>query len=192
MGGGHASGAGRRATSEFPPGWSDEHIISVVKDVANDPGEARRQQRNGRWRCAGERFNVHVVVLVEENGYVHTAYPVAGPGVTRNPDAARDPANPTVADLKENRISFFADSVLTMLGDRLSPEDFTHYRTLLWSGEWEELGDVLAAHAAKVDLKLSSDELSDFEKLLNSYDLPIAGCAFLNDRDHILTQLRQV
>lgn len=68
-----------------------------------------------------ERFNVHIVVLVEENGYVHTAYPVAGPGVTRNPDAARDPANPTVADLKENRISFFADSVLTMLGDRLSP-----------------------------------------------------------------------
>lgn len=52
MGGGHASGVGRRATSEFPPGWNDEHIISVVKDVANDPSEARRQQRNGRWRCA--------------------------------------------------------------------------------------------------------------------------------------------
>jgi hypothetical protein len=190
MGGGHASGVGRRATSEFPPGWSDEHIISVIKDVANDPSEARRQQRNGRWRCAGERFNVHIVVLVEENGHVHTAYPVAGPGVTRNPDAARDPANPTVADLRENRISFFAESVLKMLGDRLSPEDFTHYRTLLWSGEWEELADVLAAHAAKVDLKLSADELSDLEKLLNSYDLPVAGCAFLNDRDHILTQLR--
>ncbi|MEA5359725.1 EndoU domain-containing protein [Amycolatopsis sp., V23-08] len=190
MGGGHASGAGRRATSEFPPGWSGEHIISVIKDVANDPGEARRQQYNGRWRCAGERFNVHLVVLVEENGHVHTAYPVAGPGVTRNPDAARDPANPTVADLRENRISFFAESVLSTLGDRLSPEDFTHYRTLLWSGEWEELADVLAAHATKTDLKFSADELSDFEKLLNSYDLPVAGCAFLNDRDHILTQLR--
>lgn len=190
MGGGHAPGVGRRATSEFPPGWSGEHIISVVKDVANDPSEARRQQLNGRWRCAGERFNVHLIVLVEENGNVHTAYPVAGPGVVRNPDAARDPANPTVADLKESRISFFGDSVLTSLADRLTPEDYTHYRTLLWSGEWEELADVLAAHAVKLGFGFSSDELSDFEKLLNSYDLPVAGCAFLNDRDHILNQLR--
>jgi hypothetical protein len=190
MGGGHAPGVGRRATSEFPPGWSNEHIISVIKDVANDPSEARRQQKNGRWRCAGERFNVHVVVLVEENGHVYTGYPVAGPGVVRNPDAARDPANPTVADLKENRISFFADSVLTALADRLSPEDYTHYRTLLWSGEWEELADVLAAHATKLGLNLSADELSDLEKLLNSFDLPVANCAFLNDREHILNQLR--
>jgi hypothetical protein len=192
VGGGHAPGVGRRATSEFPPGWSNEHIISVVKDVANDPSEARWQQRNGRWRCAGERFNVHLIVLVEENGQVHTAYPVAGPGVTRNPDAARDPANPTVADLKENRISFFADSVLTSLADRLSPEEYTHYRTLLWSGEWEELADVLAAHAVKVGFGLSADEFSDFEKLLNSYDLPVPACAFLNDREHILNQLRPV
>lgn len=190
MGGGHAPGVGRRATSEFPPGWSDEHIISVVKDVANDPSETPRQQQNGRWRCAGERFNVHLIVLVEDNGHVHTAYPVAGPGVLRNPDAARDPANPTVADLKENRISFFADSFLTTLGNRLSPEDYTHYRTLLWAGEWEELADVLAAHVVKVGLDLSADEVSDFEKLLNSYDLPVPGCAFLNDREHILNQLR--
>jgi hypothetical protein len=121
---------------------------------------------------------------------VYTGYPVAGPGVVRNPDAARDPANPTVADLKENRISFFADSVLTALADRLSPEDYTHYRTLLWSGEWEELADVLAAHATKLGLNLSADELSDLEKLLNSFDLPVANCAFLNDREHILNQLR--
>lgn len=189
MGGGHAPGVGRRATSEFPPGWTDEQIIAVVKDVANDPGEARRLQKNGRWRCAGERFNVHLIVLVEENGHVHTAYPVAGPGVVRNPDTARDPANPTVADLKENRISFFADSVLSTLGGRLPPDDLSHYRTLLWSGEWEELADVLAAHVVKDGLRLTSDELSDFEKLLNSYDLPVPGCAFLNDREHILTRL---
>ncbi|OXM70898.1 EndoU domain-containing protein [Amycolatopsis vastitatis] len=192
MGGGHAPGVGRRATSEFPPGWTDEHIISVVKDVANDPSEARRRQQNGRWRCAGERFNVHLIVLVEADGRVYTAYPVAGPGVVRNPDTARDPANPTVADLRENRISFFADSVLTTVGGRLSPEDYTHYRTLLWAGEWEELADVLAAHAVKVGLNLSPDEFSDFEKLLNSYDLPVPGCAFLNDREHILRQLRPV
>jgi hypothetical protein len=115
---------------------------------------------------------------------------VAGPGVVRNPDTARDPANPTVADLRENRISFFADSVLTTVGGRLSPEDYTHYRTLLWAGEWEELADVLAAHAYRLGFGFSADEFSDFEKLLNSYDLPVPGCAFLNDREHILKQLR--
>jgi hypothetical protein len=190
VGGGHAPGVGRRATSEFPPGWSDEQIIAVIKDVANDPGEARRRQYNGRWRCAGERYNVHVVVLVEENGYVHTGYPIAGPGVIRNADTAKDPANPTVADLHENRISYFADRVLTALADRLSPADYSHYRSLHWAGEWEELVDVLAAHASIENLTLSPDEFSDFEKLLNTYDLPVAGCLYLNDRDHILENLR--
>src|SRR6266511_3467798 len=108
VGGGHAPGVGHRGTSEFPRGWSDEQIIAVIKDVANDPGEARRQQPNGRWRCAGERYGVHLVVLVEENGHVHTGYPVAGKGVVRNADTAKDPANPTVADLEENRVSYFA------------------------------------------------------------------------------------
>ena len=190
MGGGHAAGAGRRATTEFPPTWSDEQIIAVIKDVANDPGEPRRRQHNGRWRCAGERYGVHLVVLVEDNGHVFTGYPLAGPGVVRNPDSALDPANPTVADLAANRVSFFADSLLTLLADRLAPEEATHYRGLLWAGEWEELVDVLAAHATHVDLKLSPDEFSDFEKLLNSYDLPLSGCLYLNDRAHILDRLR--
>ncbi|HKN51845.1 MAG TPA: EndoU domain-containing protein [Amycolatopsis sp.] len=190
MGGGHAPSVGRRATSEFPPGWSNEQIIAVIKDVANDPGEARRRQYNGRWRCAGERYNVHVIVLVEENGQVHTAYPIAGPGVVRNPDRAKDPANPTVADLQDNRISYFADSVLAMFAERLAPADYAHYRSLLWAGEWEELVDVLAAHASIEDFKLSPDEFSDFEKLLNSYDLPVANCLYLNDREHIIERLR--
>jgi hypothetical protein len=37
---------------------------------------------------------------------------------------------------------------------------------------------------------MSPDEFSDFEKLLNTYDLPVPACAFLNDRDHILERLR--
>jgi hypothetical protein len=190
VGGGHAPGTGRRATSEFPAGWSDEQIIAVIKDVANDPSEPRRRQFNGRWRCAGERYGVHIVVLVEENGQVHTGYPVDGPGVVRNPDTARDPANPTVADLADGRISFFGDSLLKQLTDRLAPEDLAHYKTLLWSGEWEELADVLAAHATLMGLGLTVDEFADFERLLNSYELPIAGCVHLNDREHILNRLR--
>ncbi|HWD04580.1 MAG TPA: EndoU domain-containing protein [Amycolatopsis sp.] len=190
MGGGHAPGTGRRATSEFPPDWSNEKIISVIKDVANDPSEPRRKLYNGRWRCVGERFGVQVVVLVDADGFVHTGYPVAGPGVVRNPDAARDPANPTVADRSGNRISYFTDSLLTLLADRLPPDDLAHYRTLQWAGEWEELADTLAAHVVVGQVALNHDELSDFEKLLNSFDVPVRACAFINDREHILATLR--
>ncbi|SDX28596.1 EndoU nuclease [Amycolatopsis xylanica] len=190
VGGGHAPGAGRRATSEFPPGWTNEQIIAVIKDVANDPGEPRRRQYNGRWRCAGERYGVHVVVLVEEDGMVHTAFPIAGPGVTRNPDTAKDPANPTVADLAAGRISYFADVLLAQLANRLPQEDFDHYRGLLWSGEWDELVDTMIAHLCAENVRLTVDEYADLERLLNTYELPLEGYVFLNDRDHILTQLR--
>ncbi|GAA3534083.1 EndoU domain-containing protein [Amycolatopsis ultiminotia] len=190
MGGGHAAGTGRRATTEFPPGWSAEQIIAVVKDVANDPGEPRRLQYNGRWRCAGERYGVQVVVLVNGDGLVHTGYPVSGPGVVRNPDAARDPANPTVADQAGNRISYFTESLLHLVSDRLTPEDLDHYRDLQWSGEWEELADTMAAHFTHTGFRLTADEFADFEKLLNSFDVPVGACTYLNDRDRLLSTLR--
>ncbi|MDT7726993.1 MAG: hypothetical protein QOI21_3569 [Actinomycetota bacterium] len=190
MGGGHAPGTGRRATSEFPAGWTDEQIIAVIKDVANDPGEPRRRQYNGRWRAAGERYGVQVVVLVEENGQVHTAYPLEGEGVMRNPDTAKDPANPTVADVAAGRISYFAEVLLNQLANRLPQTDFAHYRSLLWSGEWEELVDVLVAHIGAENLRLTVDEYADLERLLNTYDLPVIGYDFLNDRDHVLERMR--
>jgi hypothetical protein len=190
VGGGHAPGTGRRATSEFPAGWTDEQIIAVIKDVANDPGEPRRRQYNGRWRAAGDRYGVKIVVLVEENGQVHTAYPLEGPGVVRNPDTAKDPANPTVADVAAGRISYFAEVLLNQLVNRLPPEDFEHYRGLLWSGEWEELVDVLVAHIGAENIPLTVDEYADLERLLNTYDLPVHGYDFLNDRDHVLTQMK--
>ena len=190
MGGGHAPDTGRRATSEFPVGWTDKQIIAVIKDVANDPGEPRRRQYNGRWRAAGERYGVQVVVLVEEDGRVHTAYPLGGGGVTRNPDTAKDPANPTVADLAAGRISYFADILLNQLANRLLADDFAHYRGLLWSGEWDELVDVLVAHIGAENIRLTVDEYADLERLLNTYDLPVDGYNFLNDREHVLKQLR--
>jgi hypothetical protein len=190
VGGGHAPGTGRRATSEFPAGWSDERIIAVVKDVANDPGEPSRRQHNGRWRAAGVRYGVRVVVLVEEDGRVHTAFPVGGPGVVRNPDTAKDPTNPTVADLVDGRISYFADVLLSQLAGRLPAEDFRHYRGLLWSGEWEELVDALIAQLAATGIELTVDEFADLERLLNTYELPLTGYDFLNDRERVLDRLR--
>lgn len=190
MGGGHAPGQRRRATSEFPAGWTDEQIIAVIKDVGNNPSEPRRRQHNGRWQCAGERYGVHLIVLVEENGEVKTGYPVAGPGVIRNPDTAADPANPTVSDLSAGRISFFGDRLLNQLAGRIAPDVLAYYRTLHWSGEWEELADVLVAHAMNENLRLNVDEFATLESLLNSFELPLDGFLYLNDRAHALTTLR--
>jgi hypothetical protein len=190
VGGGHAPGTGRRATTEFPVGWTNERIIAVIKDVADNPGEPRQRQYNGRWRAAGERYGVQVVVLIEEDGRVHAAYPLGGDDVTRNPDTAKDPANPTVGDLAAGRISYFADGLLNQLANRLPADDFVHYRGLLWSGEWEELVDVLVAHVGAEDIRLTADEYADLERLLNTYDLPVNGYDFLNDRQHVLKQLR--
>ncbi|MBB4687339.1 EndoU domain-containing protein [Amycolatopsis jiangsuensis] len=190
MGGGHAPGAGHRATTEFPPGWSPEQILAVLKDVANDPGEPRRRQYNGRWRCAGERYGVQVAVLVNSDGRVHTGYPLSGHGVVRNPDTARDPANPTVADRAGNRISYFTDSLLRLVTTRVSATDLAHYRELQWSGEWEELADTLSAHFTHTGFQLTPDEFADFEKLLNSFETPVPDCTYLNDRDHTLATVR--
>ncbi|RZQ65094.1 EndoU domain-containing protein [Amycolatopsis suaedae] len=190
MGGGHAPGKGRRATTEFPVGWTDERILSTVVDVAKNPDERPRRLRNGRWRTAGVRDGVEIVVLIEQNGQVHIAYPVGGTGVVRNPDTARDPAHPTVADLTDGRVSYFAETLLSQLSDRIPPDDLAHYRSLHHSGEWEELVDVLAAHLSAQDVVLTPDELADFTRLMNSYDIPRPGYNFLNDRDNILGLLR--
>jgi hypothetical protein len=50
--------------------------------------------------------------------------------------------------------------------------------------------DVLVAHIVSEQLRLSVDEYADLERLLNTYELPLAGFVFLNDRKHILEQLR--
>ncbi|MFI6029064.1 EndoU domain-containing protein [Amycolatopsis magusensis] len=190
MGGGHAAGTGRRATTEFPPEWGGRRILRLVTDVANDPDEPPRRLPNGRWRASGVRDGVSIVVLVQPDGRVVTGFPTAGPGVVRNPDTAADPANPTVADLTESRVSFFAERLLVQLANRLPIEALTHYHEIYLAGEWVELVDVLAAHLFTERTPLSVDEHSDLERLLHVYDRPPAGFHFLNDRQHILAALQ--
>ncbi|MGC7093356.1 EndoU domain-containing protein [Amycolatopsis lurida] len=190
MGGGHAAGTGRRATTEFPASWSASRILGLITDVANRPDEPPRRLRNGRWRAGGVREGVSIVVLVEPDGRVHTGFPTAGPGVVRNPDTAADPANPTVADVTESRVSFYAEKLLAQLANRLPGWELAHYHELYVAGEWEELVDVLAAHLVAERLPLTVDELADFERLLNTYDIPQPGCHFLNDRERVLAALQ--
>lgn len=190
MGGGHAPGTGRRGSTEFPASWSRDRITDAIVDVAKNPDEVPRRQYNGRWRTAGVRDGVDIVVLVESGGEINTAYPVSGPGVTRNPDQGTDPANPTVADLVAGNVSHFAGVLLDALADRLLAEDLAHYRSLHHAGEWEELADSLAAHLVKEDVALTLEEHENLRRLLTAFEVPAAGCGYLNDRDNVLAALR--
>lgn len=168
MGGGHAPGTGRRGTTEFPPSWSSDRIINAVIDVAKNPDEEPGLQPNGRWRTTGVRDGVEIVVLLQPDGEIHTAYPVSGPGVTRNPDKAANPHQPTVADLAAGKFSYLAEHLLDELADRLPAADLAHYRSLHHCGEWEELADVLAAHVNKEGVQLSDQERDELRSLVAS------------------------
>ena len=165
MGGGHAPGTGRRGASEFPAGWSRERIMDAIVDVAKNPDEVPRRQHNGRWRAAGMRDGVDIVVLLEQDGRIHTACPTGGSGVTRNPDAAADPAGPTVDDLAAGRLSYLTENLLDQLADRISAVDLVHYRSLHWAGEWSELADILIAHVDAESIALGAEERADLDAL---------------------------
>ena len=39
-------------------------------------------------------------------------------------------------------------------------------------------------------VRLSVDEFADFERLINTHDVPMPGHAFISDREHVLEQLK--
>ncbi|MEV0645986.1 EndoU domain-containing protein [Phytomonospora sp. NPDC050363] len=89
--GGHRSGAGVPAKTEFPKDWTDEDIVRLVKDVGRNPGSPPRQRTNGTWQCKGVREDVEITVYLRTDGSVATAYPRRGdPGVVKNPPEGRE------------------------------------------------------------------------------------------------------
>lgn len=87
-GGGHRYGAGRPGKTEFPAGWDDAKIVSVVEDVARTPDTVIWQGFNSRWRVTGQREGVAVTSIVRPDGKIWSAWPEpGGAGVTQNPKA---------------------------------------------------------------------------------------------------------
>jgi hypothetical protein len=89
-GGGHRHGTGRPGKTEFPAGWPDQKIIENVVGVARHPDTAPVIQAwNSRWQTRGLRDDVDIVVIVESDGRIWSAWPLeGGPGVVRNPKKA--------------------------------------------------------------------------------------------------------
>ena len=79
-----------RAKTEFPVGWTDRKIIENVVGVARQPDTAPVSQAwYSRWQTLGLRDEFNIVVIVESDGRIWSAWPLEGsPGVVRNPKKA--------------------------------------------------------------------------------------------------------
>ena len=85
-GGGHRHGTGRPGKTEFPADWDDATITGHIAAVARGP-DTVEQQPNGRWFLRGERDSVWIIVIVNPDGAIWTAWPEEdSPGVVRNPN----------------------------------------------------------------------------------------------------------
>jgi hypothetical protein len=85
-GGGHRPGTGKPGKTEFPADWDDTTITGNIAAVAKGP-DSVEQQPNGRWFVRGERDNVWIIVIVNPDGAIWTAWPEEdSPGVARNPN----------------------------------------------------------------------------------------------------------
>jgi hypothetical protein len=87
-GGGHRHGTGKPGKTEFPAHWDDEKIISTLLDVARRPDSTPgHQEWNDRWVARGTRDDVGIVVIIERDGRIWSAWPLPrGAGVVKNPE----------------------------------------------------------------------------------------------------------
>jgi len=85
-GGGHRHGTGRPGKTEFPASWDDATVMDGIAAVARSPDSVEHQP-NGRWFVRGERDGIWIIVIINPDGVIWTAWPEEGsPGVVRNPE----------------------------------------------------------------------------------------------------------
>ena len=84
-GGGHRGGTGKPGKSEFPKSWSDKQTLDRVAHTARYGTVDRPSWRPGEVFRQSTVNGVRIEALVGPSGAVRTAYPIAGPGVVRNP-----------------------------------------------------------------------------------------------------------
>ncbi|MFI5756709.1 EndoU domain-containing protein [Streptomyces sp. NPDC051569] len=88
---GHAPDSRTPNKNTFPnkePWTDDDKLMHNVEDVAKNPDQPPVEQDDAdggtSWKVTGTRDGVTMEVIVEEDGRIRTAYPVAGEGVRHN------------------------------------------------------------------------------------------------------------
>lgn len=163
-GGGHRHGAGRAGTTEFPATWSDDQVVTHILSVARHPDASPVCQPNQRWRARGIRDGVEIVVLLEHDGTVITAWPLpGGRGVQQNPSWS---ANPDEAQLAQ-----VMDVLADRFSDRLDADGADALRMMAEAGEWAEEVTLLIATLASEQRAVTDHERLDLTDLLGQLGL---------------------
>ena len=122
---------------------------------------------------------VRIGVLREESGAVRTVVPLSGPDVQRVPE---ERGALLVSGLRRT-----ANALLTDAAALLGPDERIALEGLRDTGEWEDLADALTARLTGVP-DLPETLVAGARRLLLAFDLPVDGCAHLNDRDRWLAR----
>jgi hypothetical protein len=171
--GGHLPGAGRPGATQFPSGWDEQRVQDAARRVTGPSTTLA----NGRTWTEGTVDGVRIGVLREEDGAVVTAAPLPGPDVQRVPEAR--------GALLVSGLQRTANALLADAAPLLGPGERTALRALRDTGEWAELADALIARLTGVP-HLPDHVAAGARRLLLAFDLPVDGCAHLNDRDRWL------
>jgi hypothetical protein len=83
--GGHFSGMRRANKTEFPPEWSEEHIVLALHQVLKKPDFVDLSGVNIYLRRVVAGVEIQIVLIVLKTGLTpFAAYPLGGPGVIQN------------------------------------------------------------------------------------------------------------
>lgn len=180
--GGHIPGAERTRASVFPLSWSPERVDAAADRIVTtcDPTVLA----NGRTWLTGTVDEVRMGVLTAPDGSRRTIAPLDGRGVLRGASPTQEGRVPTFSDVLADCVAVSARNVLMHFGNGPPSSSATVLRDLSTAGEWEEFTDVVAALGDRVREQARKEAAI----LLRSFDLPVEGCAHLNDRDAILAR----
>lgn len=83
--GGHLSGVKRENKTEFPPDWTEEHIVLALHRVLKSPQFVHIAGGTVYLRRVVAGVNIQIVLVQLKRGLTpFAAYPIGGPGVIQN------------------------------------------------------------------------------------------------------------
>jgi hypothetical protein len=173
-----------RGVCTFPTYRGEDQIREAAAVVAGGPVTAVLSNSRA-WRSAPVD-DVVVGHLATSAGDVRADFPVVPTHEWREPPHFIDPRRPALTEL----IVFGVRVNCTQLQEVLHPSDEERevLRQLQLAAEYDELADALIARADQEWPHLDPDARRRARALLRSFDLPVEGCAHLNDRDATLAR----
>lgn len=181
--GGHTI-ATQRGVVTFPRAWSNECIRRAGDLVLGSP-EIARLANGRRWRVSVVD-QVAVGTLTTPDGRLRVVVPEAAPGTRPRTRLYADEERLAPAELVAGVTGGNCTRLREVL--RLTDDESEVLRQLDLAAEYDELADALIARADQDWPHLDPDARRRARALLRTFDLPVEGCAHLNDRDALLAR----